>query len=119
MNTKPHNRVDGIYFNTSPDPAFVDDVLIGGHDYVYVEGYIRIPGQFVMVDDPKGDDDVSETFRKAYEKMREVGESHAEELHANSANSSSNVVPVPNEVKGDTKATKSKRESAKPTSINQ
>lgn len=114
--SKPHNRVDGVYYNTSPDPVFVEDALIGGHEYTYIEGYIRIPGQFIAIDDPREDDDAPSSFKRAYAKMLKTADENAKEVHANSANSKSNVIPVEQPIEEARKpsrktSTKSPRES--------
>lgn len=90
----PHNRVDGLYFNTSPEPAYVNDVLIGGHEWVFIEGYIRVPGQFVRSDDPTDNEDAPESYVREYKKMMDFAEESRKEVHANSANNTSNVVPI-------------------------
>lgn len=109
--------VKGIYYNSADAPVFLEGRQIGGHDYVYLEGHLRVPGHFVAVPDPKDDPDAPETFRVAYGRMMEAGESKStvKETHANTSNRRSNVVPMDDESPKPTKsrtARKGKRESA-------
>lgn len=109
-NTKTHAH--GIYFNTSPDPVFLEGLTVGGHDYVYVEGFLRLPGHFLLIKDPKEDPTAPETFRIAYQKMMEKGDAAKQETHANS-NRRVNVIDVAEESKP---APEPKKEEPKPKS---
>lgn len=93
--TKGH--VEGIYFNSSDTPVFLEGQSIGGHDYVYLEGYLRVPGYFVKVNDPEDDPDAPETFRVAYARMMEKGQGEKKPTRLNSPNRRSNVIPVEEE----------------------
>ena len=90
--TKGH--VEGIYFNSSDTPVFLEGQSIGGHDYVYLEGYLRVPGYFVKVNDPEDDPDAPETFKVAYARMMEKGQDEKKPTRLNSPNRRSNVIPV-------------------------
>lgn len=90
-------RVEGIYYNTADMPVFLEDRHIGGHDYVYLEGYLRIPGHFVEIQDPQNDPDAPESFRIAYARMLEQGEAQKTETHANTSTRKHNIVPVSEE----------------------
>lgn len=85
-------RVEGIYFNSADTPAFLEGRAIGGHDYVYLEGFLRIPGHFVRVEDPKDNPDAPETFRVAYGKLMEKGQSAKQETHQAAPGRRANVV---------------------------
>lgn len=87
-------RVEGIYFNTADNPVILEGRSIGGHDYVYLEGYFRIPGYFVEIRDPKSDPDAPETFRVAYARMMEKGRREKKPTRLNSPKDRSNVIPV-------------------------
>lgn len=90
-------HVEGIYYNTSATPVFLEGMAIGGHEYVFIEGYLRVPGHFIEVTDPKDDPDAPETFRVAYERMMAKGQAEKRPTHYNSVNERSNVVPVEQE----------------------
>ena len=107
--TKGH--VEGIYFNSSDTPVFLEGQSIGGHDYVYLEGYLRVPGYFVKVNDPEDDPDAPETFKVAYARMMEKGQDEKKPTRLNSPNRRSNVIPVEEkeeETEESTKETKPK-----------
>lgn len=87
-------RVEGIYYNSADTPVFLEGKSIGGHDYVFLEGYLRIPGHFVHVEDPYEDPDAPETFRVAYSKLMEKGKSQKTQTHSSSSNQRSNVIPA-------------------------
>lgn len=113
-------KLKGIYYNSADMPVFLEGHQVGGHDYVYVEGHLRIPGHFVEVADPRDDPDAPETFRIAYRRMMEAGESKSagKETHANTNSRQHNVVPMDDESPKSSKSTKprtsrkGKRESA-------
>lgn len=78
-------RVEGIYYNTSPEPVFFEGSLVGGHEHVYIDGYVRIPGHFVLMDDPQADDNAPEPYKRAYEALkRKADEREGDSVHANS-----------------------------------
>lgn len=93
MNT----RTSGIYYNSSAEPVFLEGRLIGGHEYVFVEGFLRLPGHFVAVQDPQDDPNAPETFRQAYSAMQEKAAQSEKETHQATNNSRSNVVPLEDE----------------------
>lgn len=109
--TKGH--VEGIYFNSSDTPVFLEGQSIGGHDYVYLEGYLRVPGYFVKVNDPKDDPDAPETFKVAYARMMEKGQGEKKPTRLNSPNRRSNVIPV--EEKEEESEESTKETKPKPT----
>lgn len=109
--TKGH--VEGIYFNSSDTPVFLEGQSIGGHDYVYLEGYLRVPGYFVKVNDPEDDPDAPETFKVAYARMMEKGQDEKKPTRLNSPNRRSNVIPV--EEKEEESEESTKETKPKPT----
>lgn len=97
MNNDKRPHVEGIYFNSADSPIFLEGRHIGGHDYVYLEGYFRVPGNLVLVKDPKDDPNAPETFRVAYERMMEKGRREKRPTRINSQRDKSNVIPVSEE----------------------
>lgn len=94
MNNDKRPHVEGIYFNSADSPIFLEGRHIGGHDYVYLEGYFRVPGNLVLVQDPKDDPNAPETFHVAYERMMEKGRREKRPTRINSQRDKSNVIPV-------------------------
>lgn len=94
MSNDKRSHVEGIYFNSADSPIFLEGKQIGGHDYVYLEGYFRVPGNLVIVQDPKDDPDAPETFRIAYERMMEKGRREKRPTRVNSPKDKANVIPV-------------------------
>ena len=94
MSKDKRSHVEGIYFNSADSPIFLEGKQIGGHDYVYLEGYFRVPGNLVLVQDPKDDPDAPETFRIAYERMMEKGRQERRPTRVNSPKDKANVIPV-------------------------
>ena len=91
-------RIEGIYYNSADMPVFLEDRHVGGHDYVYLEGFLRIPGHFVEVKDPAEDPNAPESFRIAYEQMLEKGRAEKRETHKNTTSRKHNVIPMDQEV---------------------
>ena len=89
-----NSRAGGIYFNSADSPVFLDGITIGGHEYVYLEGQIRVPGHFVPVKDPKDNPDAPETFRAAYGRMMEKAAKERRPTRQNSAREKANIVPM-------------------------
>ena len=97
MSNDKRSHVEGIYFNSADSPIFLEGKHIGGHDYVYLEGYFRVPGNLVLVKDPKDDPNAPETFHVAYERMMEKGRREKRPTRINSRQDKSNVIPVSEE----------------------
>jgi hypothetical protein len=76
--------VNGLFYNSSPNPTYLEDTLVGGHEWVYAEGILRIPGQFVLMDDPEERENPSEDYRRAYEQFMEAGRARSKAHHPSS-----------------------------------
>ena len=85
-------RETGIYYNSSPSPVFMDGKLVGGHEYVFIDGYVRIPGHLVRMEDPRDDDNAPESLRRAFAAMERLR--GTQEVHANSSKASAHIVAL-------------------------
>ena len=109
-------KIEGVYFNTSPDPVFLESTLVGGHEFVYIDGYVRLPGNFIKIDDPQDDPNAPESFQIAYAKLTEKAENDRKKTHANSANSKVNIVTDDSDDKAEKKTTRSSRRGKRDSS---
>lgn len=88
-------RVTGLHFNSAPHPVFLEGRQVGGHEYVWIDGFIRVPGHFILINDPSEREDAPESFRKAYAEMVAAGKAQSKDVHENSTTEKANIIIEP------------------------
>lgn len=86
------NYTEGIFLNTSPEPTFFGGKRVGGHEFVFIDGFDRIPGNFVRVDDPKDDHNLSEDYQAAFKALQAKADRERKPVHENTKDQRSNVI---------------------------